>query len=69
VALWIQIDQKCSNPHLGKAKTIRGGYGALSGPSLEVEEELFSYGFEWRRKPQGVPIFADIFRLIVAFPV
>jgi hypothetical protein len=69
VALWIQIDQECSNSHLGKTKTIRGGYGALSGPPLKVEEELFSYGFEWRRKPKRVPILADIFRLIITFSV
>jgi hypothetical protein len=67
--LRVQVDQESSNSHLGKAKTIRGGYGTLPGPALEVEEELFSYRFDWRRKPQGIPIPADIFRLIVAFPI
>jgi hypothetical protein len=52
MALWIQIDQECPNSHLGKAKPIRGGYGALSRPSFEVQEELLPEGFEGDGNPR-----------------
>ena len=67
VALGVQIDQECPNPHLGKTKTIRGGDGAFPRPPFKVEEELFSDGFEEGRKSQVGPILADILRLIIAF--
>ena len=66
VALWIQIDQECPDSHLGETKTIRGRDRALPCPPFEVEEELFSDGFEGGRKAQVAPVPADILWLIIA---
>lgn len=67
VALRIQIDQECTDPHLGKTKSIRRGDRALPGPPFKVEEELFSDGWDEGRKSQVGAVFADVLRLIVTF--
>jgi hypothetical protein len=66
MSLGIKINHEGPDPHLGQTKTVRGRDGALPCPSLKVEKELPSTGFDRREKSENAPVPHHVLRCIIA---